>query len=175
VVTRQIGAPLGAFPLTRPFERRNTTLLRPVIHCTVKRPKRSWNGLIGLDRSGGTVGSIEKNGDEMTEHGETPPPPSAQEPNGHNPSREEAWFSDLTLFWMSARQQLEGYALRYLSPSTPPEPMEAKSWMDDGAHLVADLWSLWIRGVTLTAFEGGRLVADALDPRRQKDDSSGTH
>jgi hypothetical protein len=103
-------------------------------------------------------------------------PNSQPEPSGEDPKPGDVWFSDMTKFWMDARQDLEGYALKYLSPSTPPNPMLAQDWMEDGANLVADLWSLWARGVTLTAVEGGRLVADALrakDKRLAEKDPSG--
>src|SRR5262245_60500365 len=199
VVTRQIGAPLGAFPLTRPFDSRNTTLLRPVIHCTVKRPNRSWNGDIGLDRSGGTAFRIgvrrrprcrpgkrwrispgrldlflleqrDWNGDGMTTDPETPA--KKADDSGHGPEPDDRWFSDMTKFWLQARQDLEGYALKYLSPSTPPNPMLAQDWMNDGASLVVDLWSLWTRGVTLTAVESGRLVAEALRGKDQQSSRS---
>jgi hypothetical protein len=82
-----------------------------------------------------------------------------------DPEPGDVWFSDMTKFWMEARERIEGLAKKYLSPSTPPEPLAAQDWMKDGADFVSQMWVLWARGMTLTAIEAGRLVGASLRAR----------
>jgi len=84
------------------------------------------------------------------------------------PAPGDVYFSDLTKFWMEGRDRIEGYAMKYLSPSTPPNPVSAQEWMSDGADLVSQLWVLWARGAALTAIESGRLVGSALSARDEE-------
>jgi hypothetical protein len=88
--------------------------------------------------------------------------------NGEDPPLGDEWFSDMTKFWIQSREQVEGFARKYLSPSAPPDPTWPQSLMGDSTNFVAQLWLLWTRGTALTALESGRLVAEALQGKNEK-------
>jgi hypothetical protein len=70
-------------------------------------------------------------------------------------------FSDLSKFWDAVREEVEGFATTYFSPSKSPKSMTAQEWMQNSTDFLVQLSFLWARGVTLVAQEGGRMISSA--------------
>lgn len=88
--------------------------------------------------------------------------------SGTKPDQALVLFSDLEKYWREVRDVVEGYATKYLSPSSRPNRFTADEWIEDGGRFAVQLWTLWAKGLTIAAQEGGRVIDIALEEQRQQ-------